>query len=92
VITSHGPSRESCTPAQESSGWPAKASGTSAAELSVSAKRVRAALSTEAGIPALLQHGMPGGGTEMVAPESPGEIPGDGSGPTETERPKPPLP
>jgi DNA replication protein DnaC len=31
---------------------------------------------------------MPGGGAEMVAPESPGKIPGNGGGPTKTERAK----
>src|ERR1035437_10077657 len=91
VITSHGPSRESYSPSRKSRGT-AAAIAVSAADETLSAQRVRAALSSPAGAPALLQRGMPGGGTEMVAPESPRKIPGDGGGPTETERPKPALP
>src|ERR1017187_203456 len=91
VITSHGPSRESYSPSRKSRGT-AEAFSASAADAALSAKRVRAALSSWAATPALLQRGMPRGGTEMVAPESPREIPGDGSGPTETDRSKPALP
>src|SRR5664279_1913999 len=91
VITSHGPSRESYRSSRKSRGS-AEAIAPSAADAAVSAEGVRGALSPTAGTPALLRRGMPGGGTEMVAPESPREIPGDGGGPTETEWSKRALP
>src|ERR1017187_4957191 len=91
VITSHGPSRESYSPSRKSRGT-AAAIAVSAADETLSAQRVRAALSSPAGTPALLQRGMPGGGAEMVAPESSRKIPGNGGGPTKTERAKPTLP
>ena len=55
VITSHGPSRESYRPSRKSRGWPAEAIGPPAADAALSAERVRAALSSPAGAPALLQ-------------------------------------
>ena len=91
VITSRGPSRESYNPSRKSRGT-AAAIAVSAADETLSAQRVRAALSSPAGAPALLQPTVPGGGTEMVAPESPRKIPGNGGGPTKTERAKPALP
>ena len=68
VITSHGPSRESYRPSRKSSGA-AEAIGPPAADAALSAERMRAALSSPAGAPALLQRRMPGGGAEMVAVE-----------------------
>ena len=58
----------------------------------MSAERMRVAISSKAGVPALLQRGMPEGGAEMVAVEGPATIPDDEGGQTETERPKPALP
>ena len=91
VITSHGPSRESYTPSRKSRGWPAEAIGPPAANAYLSAERMRAALSSSASAPALLQRALPGGGAEMGAVEGAATIPGDGAGPTETERAKPAL-
>ena len=69
-----------------------EAIGTPAADAALSAERMRAALSSPAGAPALLQRGLPGGGAEMVAVEGAAKIPGDGGGQAETERAKPALP
>jgi hypothetical protein len=91
VITSHGPSRESYRSYRKSRGS-AEAFGPPAADAALSAERMRAALSAAAGTPAILLRGMPGGGTEMVAAESPRKIPGNGGGPTKTEGAKPALP
>jgi len=66
--------------------------GTPATDAALSAERLRAAVSSPSSTAALLQRTLPGGGTEMVALESPREISGDGGGQTETERPKPALP
>ncbi len=68
VITSHGPSRESYRPSRKSRGS-AEAFSTPAAHAVLSAERMRAALSSPAGAPALLQRALPGGGAEMVAVE-----------------------
>jgi hypothetical protein len=65
---------------------------TPAADAALSAERLRGALSSSAGAPALLQRALPGGGAEMVAVEGATTIPGDGTGQTATERPKPALP
>ena len=70
VITSHGPSRESYRSSRKSRGS-AEAFSTPAAHAVLSAERMRAALSSPAGAPALLQRRMPEGGAEMVAVESP---------------------
>src|SRR5580658_3796504 len=75
VITSRGPFRESYRSTRKASGG--TAADPTAAEAALSAERLRGALSSAAGAPALLQRGLPGGGAEMVALESPGEIPGD---------------
>src|ERR1700688_2881832 len=91
VITSHGPSRESYSSSRKSRGS-AKAMGTPDADAAQSAERVRAALSSPAGAPALLQSAPPGGGAEVGAMEGAAAIPGDDGGPTGTERPKPTLP
>jgi hypothetical protein len=56
------------------------------------AEGLRGALSPPASAPALLQRGVPEGGTEMVAVESAEELPGDGGGPAEAEWAKPALP
>jgi hypothetical protein len=90
VITSHGPSRESYRSSRKSRGS-AEAFRAPAAHAVLSAEGMRTALSSPAGAPALLQRRMPEGGAEMVAVESPREIPGVGGGPTETERSKPTL-
>jgi hypothetical protein len=91
VITSHGPFRESYRSSRKSRGS-AEAIAPPAADAVLSAERMRAALSSPAGAPALLQRALPGGGAEMVAVEGAATIPGDGGGPTETERAKPALP
>ena len=90
-MTSHGPSRESYT-SNRKSRRPAETIGTAAAQAALSAQRLRAALSSPAGAPALLQRALPGGGAEMVAVEDAATIPGDGGGQAESERPKPALP
>ena len=76
VITSHGPSRESYRPSRKSRGS-AEAIAPPAADAALSAERMRAALSSPAGAPALLQRRVPGGGAEMVAVEGAAKIPGD---------------
>jgi len=91
VVTSHGPSRESYRSSRKSR-RSAQAFGTPAAEAALSAERMRAALSSPAGAPALLQRALPEGGAEMVAMEGTAAIPGDEGGPTETERAKCALP
>src|ERR1700688_464506 len=88
VITSRGPSRESYTPSRKSRGWPAEAIATSAADARLSAEGMRAAFSSPAGAPAVLQPALPGGGAAMVAVESTAALPGEGGGQTETEQPK----
>jgi len=85
AITSHGPSRESYTPAKESSDWPTEAFVTSAAEPAVSAERLRPALSSAASAPALLQRRVPDGGAEMVEMEGAAEISGNEVGPSKAE-------
>jgi len=89
VVTSHGPSRESYTPAQKASCWPAE---TQAAAAAMSAQRLRAAFSPAAIVPALLRRGLPEGGTQVVAVEGAATLPGIGGGPRETKRPKSALP
>jgi hypothetical protein len=63
-----------------------------AAHAAMSAQRVRAALSSPASTPALLQRALPGGGAEMVAVEGATTISGDGTGQTATKRSEPALP
>jgi len=70
----------------------AEARGKPAAEPAVFAQRMRAALSSPAVLPALLQHTLPGGGAEVVTVEGAATIPGDGGVPTEPERAEPALP
>ena len=91
VITSHGPSRECYKPSRKSRGS-AEANGPPSANAAMSAERVRAALSSSASAPALLQRELPGGGAEMVAVEGAATIPGDSERPTEAERAEPALP
>ena len=91
VITSHGPSRESYRSSRKSRGS-AEAIAPSAADAVLSAERVRGALPSAAGAPALLQRRVPGSGAEMVALEGPGKIPGDQGRQAATERSKPALP
>jgi hypothetical protein len=90
VITSHGPSRESYRSSRKSRGS-AEAVAASAAETVLPAERVRGALPSAAGAPALLQRRVPGSGAGMVALEGAGKIPGD-QGLQATERSKPALP
>src|ERR1700734_3864032 len=90
VITSHGPSRESYRPSRKSRGS-AEAFSPPAAHAVLSAEGMRAALSSPAGAPALLQRALPGGWAEMVTVEGATTLSGDGGGPTETERAKPTL-
>jgi hypothetical protein len=52
----------------------------------LSAEGMRAALSSRAGAPALLQRTLPGVGEVLVTVEGATTISGDGGGPTETER------
>src|SRR5438477_5491728 len=92
VITSHGPSRESYSPQQKSRGWPAEAIAPPAADAELSAERMRTALSSRAGVSALLQQRLPGGGAEMVAVEGAATISGYRCGRAETEWTKPALP
>src|ERR1035441_2455721 len=68
VITSHGPSRESYRSSRKSRGS-AEAIAPSAADAALSAERVRGALRSPAGAPALLQRRVPGSGAGMVAME-----------------------
>jgi hypothetical protein len=91
VITSHGPFRESYSPTRKSRGQLAQAIAPPAADASLSAEGMRAAISSAAGTPALLQRRLPGVGATLVTVEGAATIPGDEGGPTETERPKPTL-
>jgi hypothetical protein len=92
VVTSHGPSRESYTPSRKSSDWLAAASDIPVTDAPVSTQRLRAAFSSPASTPAVLQRGVPGSSAKMVAVEGPATLPADGSGPTEAEWSKPTLP
>ena len=96
VSASHGPSREFYTPSRKSRVWPAEAPGPPAAGCrqgaAMSVERMRAAFSSPAGAPAVLQPGLPGGGAAMVTLEGTATLPGEGGEQTETERPKPALP
>src|SRR6266568_1872916 len=92
VVTSHGPSRESYSPSRKSRGWPAEAIASPAAAAALSAEGMRRTLSSPAGAPALLQRALPGGGAAMVAVEGAATIPGDSTGPAETEQAKRALP
>src|SRR6267143_6061057 len=74
VITSHGPSRESYSPSRKSRGS-AETIAPSAADAALSAERVREALPSPAGAPALLQRRVPGSGPEMVAVEGAATLP-----------------
>ena len=74
VVTSHGPSRESYTPAQKASCWPAEAEMPAAAAM-VFAQRLRAALPSAASAPAVLQRALPEGGAEVVEVEGTAEVP-----------------
>src|SRR6266446_2108671 len=91
VITSRGPSRESYRSSRKSRGA-AEAFGTPAADALLSVEGMRAAFSSSASATALLQRALPGGSAAMVAVEGATTIPGDGAGPTETERARPTLP
>src|SRR5580700_7169300 len=92
VITSHGPWRESYQRTRRAGGRAAEAIAPPPAEASLSTKGMRAALSSSASAPALLQRALPGGGAEVVAVEGAATIPSDGAGSAETERAKPTLP
>jgi len=92
VVTSRGPSRGCYTPSRKSRGWPTEAIASPAADAALSAEGMRGMLSSPARTPALLQPALPGGGAAMVAVEGTATLPGDGTGPAETERAKPALP
>ena len=68
VITSHGPSRESYTSSRKSR-TAAEAVGAPTACTALSAQRLQAAFSSRKTEPALLQHRVQEGGTEMVSVE-----------------------
>jgi len=73
---------------RKSRGWPEEAGEAIApafAEAALSAEGMRAAFSSPASAPALLQRALPGGGAAMVAVEGAATIPGDKGGPTEKE-------
>src|SRR5258707_8118940 len=91
VITSHGPSRESYRSSRKSRGS-AEAIAASAADAVLPAERVRRALPSPAGAPALLQRKVSGSGAGMVALEGAGKIPCDQSRQAATEQSKPALP
>ena len=90
VITSHGPFRESYRSPRKSRGS-AEGIAPLAAHAVLSTEGMRAALSSAAGEPTLLQRALPGSCAALVAVEGAATIPGDGGRPTETERPKPTL-
>jgi hypothetical protein len=92
VITSHGPSRESYTSAQKSSGGTAAAPGTAATSAVLSAERMRAALLSAASAPAVLQRAVSKGGAEVGAVESAAEVPDHRWRQAETQWTKPALP
>jgi len=91
AITSNGPSRKCDKPSRKARRQPAETVGSPAADTAMLAERLRGAHSPPASAPALLQRGVPEGGTEMVAVEGAAELPGDGGGPTEEEWAKPAL-
>src|SRR5690242_3662823 len=66
--------------------------GEAATDAALSAERMRSALLSGASAPAVLQQAVSGSGTEVVPVESPATISRNGSGPSQTQRPKPPLP
>src|SRR5260370_35245531 len=87
VITTHGPSRESYRSSRKSRGS-AEAIAASAADAVLPAERVRRALPSPAGAPALLQRKVSGSGAGMVALEGAGKIPCDQSRQAATESAK----
>src|SRR2546427_12895260 len=87
VITSHGPSRESYRSSRKSRGS-AEAIGTSAAHAALSAERMRAAFSSAAVAPALLQPRVPVRVAAMAAVEGKGEESVEGGGQTVADRHK----
>ena len=93
ALTSHGPTRGLYTPAEPFRALQRpEATGAPGANPPMSAERMRAALRSPAGAPALLQRRMPGSSAGMVALEGPGKIPGDQGRPAATQRSKPALP
>ena len=75
VITSHGPYRESYSPTRKSRGQSAEAIALPAEDASLSAQRMRTALSSPADAPALLQRTLPGVGAALVTVEGAATIP-----------------
>src|SRR5436309_85973 len=92
VVTSHGFYRESNTSSRKSRGWPSEAIAPTAADPPLPTERMRAAFSSSASAPTVLQRGVPGCGAAMVTVEGPGEIPDHPGRQAETERAKPALP
>src|SRR5690242_19814905 len=66
--------------------------GEAATDAALSAERMRSALLSGASAPAVLQQTVSGSGTEVVPVESPATISRNGSGPSQTQRPKPAIP
>jgi len=91
-MTSLGPSRECYKPSRKSRGRPAKTAGAPTAVSTVSAQRMRATLSAQAGAAALLQRGVPEGSAGLVAAEGAGELSDHGGRQAEAQRAKPTLP
>jgi hypothetical protein len=77
VITSHGPCRESYKQSREAR-VPAAATRSPAQGPALSAERMRAAFSSAACMPALLQSGVPEGGAGVVAVACAATVSGDG--------------
>lgn len=93
AFTSHGPCRELYTPTGPfGTCRMSSAARAPAANPPLFVERMRAAVSSAAGATTLLQPGVPAGSAEVVALESPAEIPGDDSGQRETQRAEPALP
>jgi hypothetical protein len=92
VVSSHGPSRESCTSTRQSRRVRTPSSSAPDAAATVSAQMLRAAFSTPTSTPAVLQRGVPRRSAKVVAVEGPTTLPGNGGRPTETEWAKPALP
>jgi hypothetical protein len=91
VITSHGPFRESYRSSRKSR-ESTKATAPSATDALLPAERVRGAVPSGAGGPALLQRRVSGSGAGMVALEGAAKIPCDEGLQAAAERSKPPLP
>jgi hypothetical protein len=86
VSTSHGPYSKSYQPTGQASRHTATASAP------LSAEGLRAAISSAAGAPAVLQRGVSGRGATLVVLEGTATLSDHGGRPTEAQRAKPALP